>query len=139
MRGSDERKVPGELMEIKNNGLWSKGVPVMYASPQRPCNRFARCSRICLQGDQRVAGGYVAASSTIGDGTDLASTAILRRQEDRKVEWHDIAPGRPMRNGFVQNFNSRLRDECMNEHLFANRRPLGSNRWRLHGTTMPEG
>jgi putative transposase len=25
-----------------------------------------------------------------------------------------------MQNGFVESFNGRLRDECLNEHLFAN-------------------
>jgi transposase InsO family protein len=39
-------------------------------------------------------------------------------QEDRQVEWHYIAPGKPMQNGFVESFNGRLRDECLNEHLF---------------------
>lgn len=34
------------------------------------------------------------------------------------VEWHYIAPGKPQRNGFVELFNGRLRDECLNEHLF---------------------
>ena len=28
--------------------------------------------------------------------------------------------GKPMQNGFVESFNGRLRDECLNEHLFAN-------------------
>lgn len=27
-----------------------------------------------------------------------------------------------MQNGFVESFNGRLRDECLNEHLFANLR-----------------
>ncbi|GAB5434588.1 MAG: hypothetical protein EpisKO_39580 [Epibacterium sp.] len=27
-----------------------------------------------------------------------------------------------MQNGFVESFNRRLRDECLNEHLFANLR-----------------
>jgi hypothetical protein len=27
-----------------------------------------------------------------------------------------------MQNGFVDSFNGRLRDECLNEHLFANLR-----------------
>ena len=31
-----------------------------------------------------------------------------------------IAPGKPMQNGFVESFNGRLRDECLNEHLFTN-------------------
>ncbi|WP_353471547.1 IS3 family transposase [Salipiger sp. H15] len=56
------------------------------------------------------------------NGTELTSNAILSWQEDRKVEWHYIAPGKPMQNGFVESFNGRLRDECLNEHLFANLR-----------------
>ena len=48
------------------------------------------------------------------------SNAILRWQQDHGVEWHYIAPGKPMQNGFVESFNGRLRDECLNEHLFTN-------------------
>src|SRR5205085_12004469 len=54
------------------------------------------------------------------NGTELTSNAILAWQQDRGVEWHYIAPGKPMRNGFVESLNGRLRDECLNEHLFAN-------------------
>jgi putative transposase len=54
------------------------------------------------------------------NGTELTSNAILSWQEERSVEWHYIAPGKPMQNGFVESFNGRLRDECLNEHLFAN-------------------
>ena len=56
------------------------------------------------------------------NGTELTSNAILKWQEDRKVEWHYIAPGKPMQNGFVESFNGRLRDECLNEHLFRTMR-----------------
>ena len=35
------------------------------------------------------------------NGTELTSHAILVWQETRRVEWHDIAPGKPMQNGFV--------------------------------------
>ncbi len=38
--------------------------------------------------------------------------------QDTGVEWHYIAPGKPQQNGFVESFNGRLRDECLNEHLF---------------------
>jgi putative transposase len=54
------------------------------------------------------------------NGTELTSNAILAWQQERGVEWHYIAPGKPMQNGFVESFNGRLRDECLNEHLFAN-------------------
>ena len=53
------------------------------------------------------------------NGTELTSNAILQWQEERGVEWHYIAPGKPMQNGFVESFNGRLRDECLNEHLLT--------------------
>ena len=56
------------------------------------------------------------------NGTELTANAMLRWQQDRGVEWHYIAPGKPMQNGFVESFNGRLRDECLNEHLFASYR-----------------
>jgi putative transposase len=54
------------------------------------------------------------------NGTELTSRAILEWQEKQGVEWHYIAPGKPTQNGFIESFNGRLRDECLNEHLFAN-------------------
>lgn len=54
------------------------------------------------------------------NGTEFTSRAILEWQQDRHVEWHYIAPGKPMQNGFIESFNGHLRDECLNEHLFAN-------------------
>ena len=54
------------------------------------------------------------------NGTELTSRAILQWQEDSQVEWHYIAPGKPMQNGFVESLNGRFRDECLNEHMFRN-------------------
>ena len=53
------------------------------------------------------------------NGTELTSNAILKWQEERGVEWHYIAPGKPMQNGFAESFIGRFRDECLNEHLFG--------------------
>ncbi len=39
---------------------------------------------------------------------------------EQKVEWHYIAPGKPMQNGFVESFNGRMRDGFLNETLFRN-------------------
>jgi putative transposase len=52
------------------------------------------------------------------NGTELTSHAVLAWCRDTGVEWHYIAPGKPQQNGFVESFNGRLRDECLNEHLF---------------------
>jgi Integrase core domain len=70
-------------------------------------------------------------------GTELTSRAILQWQEDIGVEWHYIAPGKPMQNGFVESLNGRCRDECLNEHLFrslpAARRLI--EEWRIDYNT----
>lgn len=52
------------------------------------------------------------------NGTEFTSHAMLRWSEENRVEWHYIAPGKPMQNGFVESLNGRFRDECLNETLF---------------------
>ena len=47
------------------------------------------------------------------------TVSILRWSQKRHVEWHYIAPGKPTQNVFVESFNGRLRDECLNETLFT--------------------
>ena len=53
------------------------------------------------------------------NGTEFTSMAILSWSQTTRIEWHYIAPGKPMQNGFVESFNGRLRDECLNETLFS--------------------
>ena len=53
------------------------------------------------------------------NGTELTSNAMLKWAEDNGVEWHYIAPGKPQQNGFMESFNGKLRDECLNEHVFS--------------------
>ncbi|MFD2427448.1 IS3 family transposase [Sphingobium scionense] len=52
------------------------------------------------------------------NGTELTSNAVLAWCGEVGVEWHYIAPGRPMQNGYVESFNGRMRDELLNETLF---------------------
>lgn len=52
-------------------------------------------------------------------GTELTSMAILRWSKERNVEWHNIAPGKPYQNGFIESFDARLRDEFLNETIFT--------------------
>jgi putative transposase len=47
------------------------------------------------------------------NGTELTSMAVLKWCQQTGVEWHYIAPGKPMQNGFVESFNGRFRDECL--------------------------
>jgi putative transposase len=53
------------------------------------------------------------------NGTELTSTVILEWSQDRRIDWHYIAPGKPQQNAFIESFNARLRDELLNETLFS--------------------
>jgi len=53
------------------------------------------------------------------NGTELTSNAVLKWAQENGVEWHYIAPGKPQQNGFAESFNGKLRDECLNEHVFS--------------------
>jgi putative transposase len=38
---------------------------------------------------------------------------------DHGVRLQFIEPGKPIQNAFIESFNSRLREECLNEHVFG--------------------
>jgi len=91
------------------------------------------CTRECLAlvADTSISGRRVAREldAIIGwrgkpvtivsdNGTELTSNAILEWADERKVDWHYIAPGKPQQNGFSESFNGKLRDELLNETLF---------------------
>jgi putative transposase len=53
-----------------------------------------------------------------------------------------IEPGRPMQNGYIESFNGRFRDECLNEHWFQTlhqaRKEIAA--WRLdYNEVRPHG
>lgn len=52
------------------------------------------------------------------NGTELTSGAVLRWATGR-IGWHYIEPGTPVQNAFIESFNSKLRDECLNEYVFT--------------------
>jgi putative transposase len=47
-------------------------------------------------------------------GQELACAAMA----DERVGLHFIPPGQPWRNGYVESFNSRVREECVNINIF---------------------
>lgn len=53
------------------------------------------------------------------NGTEPTSMAVLRWCQKTSMEWHYIAPGKPMQNAFVESFNGSFRDECPNDTLFS--------------------
>ncbi|WP_136650134.1 MULTISPECIES: IS3 family transposase [Paracoccus] len=126
------------LMAARANARWS----LDFVHDQFACGRRFRVlnvvddvTRECLAAipDTSISGRRVARELTAlierrgkpgmivsDNGTELTSNAILKWCAEHKVEWHYIAPGKPMQNGFVESFNGRMRDEFLNETLFRN-------------------
>ena len=50
--------------------------------------------------------------------TEFTSSAVLAFTQEAKLDWRYIAPGKPTQNAFAESFQGRMRDECLNEHLF---------------------
>lgn len=52
------------------------------------------------------------------NGPEMTSEHFLDWAHKRNIELEYIEPGKPIQNAFIESFNSRLRDECLNEHIF---------------------
>jgi putative transposase len=53
------------------------------------------------------------------NGPEFLSRAVDQWAYEQGLDWHTIQPGRPMENGYVESFNGRFRDECLNENWFT--------------------
>ena len=58
-------------------------------------------------------------SITVDHGTEFQSRALEDWAYRRGVQLDFIRPGKPVENAFIESFNGRLRDECLNVHQFA--------------------
>ena len=124
------------LIPMAPNQRWS----LDFVSDQMTdCRRFRvltvvdDCTRECLAlvADTSLSGLRVAreletliatrgrpAMIVSDNGTEFTSNAILGFADRSKIDWHYIAPGKPIQNAFIESFNGRLRDELLNETLF---------------------
>lgn len=75
--------------------------------------------RMARELDLLVAARGAPALIVSDNGTEMTSRAMLQWANRTGVGWHYIDPGKPQQNGFVESFNGKLRDECLNEEVFA--------------------
>ncbi len=52
------------------------------------------------------------------NGPEFGSMAFLDWVGFREIDHEPINPGKPNENAYIESFNSRFRDECLNEHVF---------------------
>ena len=53
------------------------------------------------------------------NGPEFCGRAMLTWAQDRGVTLRLIEPGKPTQNAYIESFNGRFRDECLNEHWFT--------------------
>lgn len=53
------------------------------------------------------------------NGLEFCGKAMLTWAHERRVALRLIEPGKPTQNAYIESFNGRLRDECLNEHWFT--------------------
>lgn len=53
------------------------------------------------------------------NGKEFTGTAMLTWAHRNGVDLRLIEPGKPNQNAYIESFNGRLRDECLNEHWFT--------------------
>lgn len=55
---------------------------------------------------------------TLDNGPEFTSRVFDQWAYDRGVKLEFIQPGKPVQNAYVESFNGKLRDECLNVSLF---------------------
>jgi putative transposase len=53
------------------------------------------------------------------NGPELRGRVLDQWAYDNGVRLQFIEPGKPIQNAFIESFNARLREECLNEHVFV--------------------
>ena len=66
------------------------------------------------------------------NGPEFTSKAMLGWAEPRGVRLHFIDPGKPTQNAYIESFNGKFRDECLNQHWFNDLKEAGQRieEWR---------
>jgi putative transposase len=102
---------PFRVLTVVDN--WSRQSPVLEA-------RFRMSGAMVGEALDRVLSGERGPRSiTVDHGTEFQSRALEDWAYRRGVQLDFIRPGKPVENAFIESFNGRLRDECLNVHQFA--------------------
>ncbi len=91
---------------------YTRECPMLYAAQSLSGKAVAECL------DQLARERGLPQSITVDNGTEFYSKAMDAWAYENRVKLDFIRPGKPVENGFIESFNGRLRDECLNTHLF---------------------
>lgn len=75
-------------------------------------------ARVCRILDRLFAERPLPETLILDNGPEFAGTALDAWAAHHGVRLHFIQPGKPVQNTFIESFNGKFRDECLNEHWF---------------------
>ena len=92
---------------------WSRHSPLLDVAPRQSGQTVGAAL------DRVLMGVPVPWSITVDHGTEFQSRALEDWAYRRGVQLDFIRPGKPVENAYIESFNGRLRDECLNVHQFT--------------------
>ena len=102
---------PFRILTVVDN--WSRQSPLLEVG-------FRMSGETVGQALERALNGMAGPRSiTVDQGTEFQSRALEDWAYRRSVQLDFIRPGKPVENAFIESFNGRLRDECLNVHQFT--------------------
>ncbi len=92
---------------------YSKLCPALGCDVSLPAGRVTRML------DQAIEEHGAPRAIRTDNGPEFISRAFDEWCYARGIEHHFIRPGKPVENAFAESFNSRVRDELLNQHCFT--------------------
>lgn len=91
---------------------FSRECPGLYADTSITGHKVAQFL------DQLAQGRGLPEVLCLDNGPEFAGTVLDQWAQEKGIKLQFIRPGKPVDNAFVESFNGRFRDECLNENLF---------------------
>ena len=92
---------------------WSRSSPILR------CGLSRRGSDVAEALDRAIGHGTPPRSITVDHGTEFMSRALEEWAWRRGVQLDFTRPGKPTDNGYIESYNGKLRDECLNLNQFV--------------------
>jgi len=102
---------PFRILTVVDN--WSRQSPVLETGVRMSGETVGQVL------DRALNGTPGPRSITVDHGPEFQSRALEDWAYRRSVQLDFIRPGKPVENAFIESFNGRLRDECLNVHQFT--------------------
>ena len=108
-----DRTMTGPLRTLSVLDVCTRQAPVLAAARSMPSERVIRIL------EEAAARYGLPERIVVDNGPEFTSRAMQRWAKAHGIDLHFIEPGKPTQNAFIESFNARLRDECLNEHVFS--------------------